>query len=288
VEQELALARASRSVITAIVVNVALVVAKVTAGIVGHSYALVADGVESMSDVVSSIIVYGGLRVAVRPPDADHPYGHGKAEPLAALVVAVALFAAAALIAVQSIGEIRTPHEMPAPFTLAVLASVVVIKSVLSRYTGAVAAAADSSAVRGDSAHHFSDALTSALAFVGITIALWTGRAEADDWAALFAVPIIGVTAFRQARGPLAELLDTAPPLVDAEVCRVAAGVDGVRGLDKCLVRKVGFSYFVDLHVIVKGDMSVRDGHDVAHRVQRAVRAELPRVADVLVHVEPD
>jgi cation diffusion facilitator family transporter len=286
--EALAIRRGTRSILTAIAVNVALVVAKCGVGIVGHSYALIADGVESMSDVVSSIVVYGGLRVAVRPADANHPYGHGKAEPLAALVVAVALCVAAVIIAVQSIGEIRTPHQLPSPLTLPFLAGVVIVKSVLSRYTGQVGTAIGSSAVRGDSAHHFSDALTSALAFVGIAIGLSTGRAEADDWAALCAVPIIVLTAFRQARGPLAELLDTAPPLIDGEVRRVAEQVAGVRALDKCVVRKVGFSYYVDLHVVVDGDLSVRAGHDLAHRVQRAVRADVPHVADVLVHIEPD
>jgi cation diffusion facilitator family transporter len=288
VDRSLEVRRASRSLIAVIGVNLGLAATKCIAGIVGNSYVLIADGVESMSDVLSSVIVYGGLRVALRPADTDHPYGHGKAEPLAALLVAVALFTAAVVIAVQSIGEIRTPHELPAPFTLAVVAGVVVIKSVLSRYTGQLGSAIDSSAVRGDAAHHCSDALTSGLAFVGIAIGLWTGHPEADDWAALCAVPIIVVTAWRQGRGPLAELLDTAPPEIDADVCRVAAQVDGVRALDKCLVRKVGFSYYVDLHVVVDGSMSVRAGHDVAHRVQRGVRAQLPQIADVLVHIEPD
>jgi cation diffusion facilitator family transporter len=287
-DHSLAVRRASRAILGAIAVNLALVATKCTAGVIGHSYALIADGVESLSDVISSIIVYGGLRIAVRPADRDHPYGHGKAEPLAALAVAVALILAASLIAVQSIREIRTPHELPAPFTLVVVAGVVAIKALLSRFTGQLGATIDSGAVKGDSAHHFADALTSALAFVGISVGLLTGRAEADDWAALCAVPIIAVMAWRQAQGPVAELLDTVPPLVDADVRRAAMAVDGVRALDKCIARKVGFSFYVDLHVVVDGDLSVRAGHAIAHEVQAAVRAQIPRVADVLVHIEPD
>jgi len=278
----------TRAVATSILANVALVVAKVGAGVLGHSYALIADGVESLSDVASSLIVYGGLRVAALPADDNHPYGHGKAEPLAALGVAVALGAAALVIAVQSVREIRTPHELPAAFTLAVVAGVMILKGVLSHYTGRVASTINSAAVRTDSAHHFSDALTSGLAFVGISIGLWFRVPQADDWAALIAVPIIIWTAVRQAQGPLAELLDTAPPFIDEDVKRIAARVPGVRGLDKCFVRKVGFSYYVDPHVIVDGTMSVRVGHELAHEVQSTVRRELPQVAAVLVHIEPD
>lgn len=280
--------RGSRAVAIAIVLNAMLVVVKVAAGWLGHSYALIADGVESLSDVFTSAIVYAGLRIAARPADANHPYGHGKAEPLAALAVAAALFVAAGLIAVQSVREIRTPHQLPAPFTLVVLAAVVAAKFSLSRYTTRIADTIESAAVRGDSAHHFSDALTSALAFVGISIGLWLRKPQADDWAALCAVPVIAFTAVRQLRAPLAELTDTAPPNLADDVRRIAAHVPGVRALDKCLVRKMGFSYYVDLHVVVDGAISVREGHDVAGRVRQAIRSALPAVADVLVHIEPD
>jgi cation diffusion facilitator family transporter len=283
-----AAARGMHAVSRAIITNLLLAATKLTAGVVGHSYALVADGVESTSDVVSSVLVYVGLKAAARPADRDHPYGHGKVEPLTAMLVACALLAAAGVIAVLSIREIRTPHGLPAPFTLMVLVAVVFAKVILFRYTSAVAASIDSGAVKTDSAHHFSDALTSALAFVGISVGLWTGRPEADDWAALCAVPVIVVTAVRQLRVPLMELLDTAPPNIEGDVRAAAASVPGVIGLDKCFVRKMGFAYYVDLHVIVDGSMSVREGHAIAHRVQRSVRGRIPRVADVLVHIEPD
>jgi cation diffusion facilitator family transporter len=277
-----------RAVRRGIAVNLALAAAKFITGIVGHSYALVADGVESSSDVVSSAVVYIGLKASARPPDVDHPYGHGKAEPLAALVVACALFAGALVIAYQSIQEIRTPHLMPAPFTLVVLAAVVLAKAALSRYSSGVAASIESGSVGLDAAHHFSDALTSALAFVGISVGLLTGLPQADDWAALCAVPVIAFTAIRHARSPIAELLDTAPPQIDADVRRVALQTRGVEDVEKCIVRKMGFSYYADLHVVVDGTMSVRAGHAIAHDVQAAIRAAMPRVAQVLVHIEPD
>jgi cation diffusion facilitator family transporter len=276
-----------RAVVRGIVTNLALAVVKCLAGIVGHSYALVADGVESLSDVVSSLIAYLGLSLAARPADANHPYGHGKAEPLAALVIALALLVAAVLIAVQSIQEIRTPHELPAPFTLVMLIGVVVVKTILSRYSGRVAATIDSTAVRGDAAHHLSDAITSALAFVGISVGLWTRIPQADDWAALCAVPIITFNAIRQVRAPLAELLDTAPPALEPELRAIAAHVPGVWDIDKCLVRKMGLQYYVDLHVMVDGAISVDAGHEIAHRVKRAIQDVRPRVADALVHIEP-
>jgi cation diffusion facilitator family transporter len=202
-------------------------------------------------------------------------------------VIAVALLVAAELIAVQSIQEIRTPHELPAPFTLVVLVGVVVVKTILSRYSGRVAATIDSTAVRGDAAHHLSDAITSALAFIGISVGLWIRAPQADDWAALCAVPIIAFNALRQFRAPLAELLDTAPPALEPEIREIAARVAGVLDLDKCLVRKMGLQYYVDLHVMVDGAISVDAGHEIAHRVKRAIQDARPRVADVLVHVEP-
>jgi cation diffusion facilitator family transporter len=282
-----ATSRGVRAVVLSIATNAVLALVKCVAGVAGHSYALVADGVESTSDVAGSIVVYAGLRLAARPADANHPYGHGKAEPLATILLGLALLLAAGVIGTQSVREIRTPHEMPAPFTLGVLAVVVLAKATLSRYAASIATTIESTAVAGDAAHHFSDGMFSGLAFVGISIGLWTNRPEADDWAALCAVPLIVVVAIRQLRRPVAELLDTAPPFVEATVRQCASAVPGVAALDKCFVRKMGLSYYVDLHVVVDGALSVREGHAIAHDVQRVIRACNQRVADVLVHIEP-
>ncbi len=286
---ERAVHRGMRSSLVGIGANLGLAGFKLVAGLLGHSFALVADGIESVSDVVSSTVVFFGLKFAIKPPDEDHPYGHGKAEPIAAVVVGLALMVAAVFIAIESIELIRIPHALPRAYTLWVLLAVVTVKLVLNRYVTGVGRELDSSAVESDARHHLSDAVTSAFAFVGISAALWTGNAAADDWAALCASPVILFGAVRQLRKPLAELLDTTPsPQVEEDVRSTAAEVPGVVELDKCHVRKVGFRYYVDLHVVVDGGISVRQGHAIAHLVEDAVLRSAPRIAEVLVHVEPN
>jgi cation diffusion facilitator family transporter len=280
-----------RSTLAGIIVNLCLAAIKGIVGVAGHSYALVADAIESLTDVFSSLIVYFGLRVAMRPPDANHPYGHGKAEPMAALVVSVSLFVAAAAIAVESIHEIRTPHTMPAAFTLIVLPIVVIAKETMFRFVNRVGTSIGSGAVKTDAWHHRSDAITSALAFVGISVAIIGGPGweSADDWAALLASGVIVYNALLLLRPAILELGDALPGTrLDREIKPVATAVPGVIGVEKCFVRKMGFDYYVDLHVIVDGSLPVRRGHEIAHKVKDAIRTAYPRVADVLVHVEPN
>lgn len=279
-----------RSTLIGIGVNLLLAVSKATAGILGHSYALVADAVESLMDIASSIIVWMGLRYSVKPPDENHPYGHGKAEPLAAMAVSLALFGAAAGVAIQSVREIRLPHHAPAPFTLVVLVGVIVIKETLFRYVFSVGDDTRSTAVKSDAWHHRSDALTSVGAFIGISIALIGGQGyeAADDWAALFAAFVIALNAYSLLRPALDELTDAKPdPALETEVRRVAALHPDVVGTHKCHVRKMGFDYYVDLDVIVDGAMTVTRGHEIAHDVQAAIRAANPLFSKVLIHVEP-
>lgn len=282
--------RGMQSAIVGILVNAFLAIVKGVAGVLGNSYALLADAVESGADVVTSFIVWWGLRVAAQPPDDNHPYGHGKAEPLAGMAVALALFAASALITVESIKEIRTPHHAPAPFTLLVLVGVIVVKEGLFRWVFRVGHEVESGAVKGDAWHHRSDAITSAAAFIGISVALLGGPGyeSADDWGALVAAVIIAFNGVRMLRPTLEELTDAAPdPALEAALRETASHVEGVRGLDKCYVRKLGFDFYVDLHVLVDGSLSVTEGHVIAHQVQDAVRREHPRVSGVLVHIEP-
>ncbi len=284
-------ARGVRAAQVGMVVNAGLAAVKLVAGLLGNTYALIADAAESCADVFGSLLVWGGLAVAARPADEDHPYGHGKAEPLAAMVVALALFAAAAFIAYESVKQIVTPHYTPAPFTLVVLVLVIITKELLFRFVFKVGDAVGSTAVKSDAWHHRSDAITSAAAFVGISIALVGGKGyeSADDWAALLASGIIVFNAYRLVRPALAELTD-ASPAFDAEhaIRGVAMNVAGVRGTHKCFVRKMGFDYYVDLDVVVDGRLTVRDGHNIAHQVQNAIREANPLVAKVFVHVEPD
>jgi cation diffusion facilitator family transporter len=286
---ERAVSKGLTSSLIGIVSNLVLAGFKCVAGFLGHSFALIADGIESLSDVLSSTVVFFGLKFAIKPPDEDHPYGHGKAEPIAAIIVSLALIAAGIVIGIESIRRIHEPHSLPKPYTLWVLLAVVAFKILLSRYVTGVGKDLGSTAVRSDALHHVSDAITSGFAFVGISIALWTRNPMADDWAALCASPVIIFNASRQLRLPLAELLDTTPsPHVEQEVRAAASQVPGVVGLDKCQVRKVGFRHYVDLHVIVDGKITVRQGHEIAHKVEDAVLRTVPRVAEVLVHIEPD
>lgn len=288
-EIELQVRRGLHSSLISIASNFFLALCKCLVGVVGHSFALVADGIESLSDVFSSGVVYFGLRFAIKPPDKEHPYGHGKAEPVAAAIVSVCMGVAALGIALEAISLIQRPHPLPVPYTLYVLVAVVALKIMLSRYVSGVASDIDSTAVRSDAWHHLSDAVVSIFAFVGISVALITKNPNADDWAALCAAPVILYNAWRQLQSPLKEILDTAPPPdIEEHVRKVAASVPGVIGLEKCFVRKVGFRYYVDLHVVVNGSLTVRAGHAIGHRVEDRVLDEVNRVARVLVHVEPE
>lgn len=287
------LTRLQRSVwatVLGLVTNAALACVKLIAGIVGSSYALVADAVESFADIASSLIVWRGVVVANRPADKDHPYGHGKAETVAAAAVSMMLVGAAILIFVQSVREVFTPHHAPAPYTLFVLLVVVLIKESLFRFVGRVGDEVASSAVMADAWHHRSDALTSAVAALGISVALVGGDAykSADDVAAIFAAGVIAWNGFRLLKPAVDELMDAAPREdIVGRARAVAFRVEKVRGVEKCLARRMGHGYLLDMHVEVDGNLSVAEAHQLAHEVKDAIRAQLPRVNDVAIHVEP-
>jgi len=280
----------ARLALIGMIVNVAFAIIKIIAGVFGNAYALIADGIESSLDVAGSIVIWGGLRFAARPPDATHPYGHGKAEPLAAIFVALGVLAAAVLLAVQSTRTIFLPHRAPAPFTLAVLLTVVAVKEALFRYVVRFGRSIESIAVEADAWRHRADVLTSLAAFIGISIALIGGEKwrSADNWAAILVCLIIATIGVRLLGPALHDILDTAPrgEIIDL-VRKAAASVPRVIEIDKCLVRKMGLNFYVDLHVKVDGSISVREGHHIAHQVKTAVQQTDPRIADVLVHIEP-
>lgn len=280
----------ARVALLGLVINAVLAIAKITAGLVGNSYVLIADGIESALDIAGSVVIWRGLKLAARPPDDDHPYGHGKAEPVAAAIVAFGVIAAAIGLAVESTREILIPHHAPAPFTLVVLIVVVLVKEMLYRSVIRIGRNVESTAVQTDAWHHRSDAMTSIAAFIGIAVALIGGEGweSADDWAALFACALIAYNGYRLLSPALHEIMDTAPRGNMIERVRIAAvQVPGVCEVEKCLVRKMGLYFYVDLHVGVDGAISVRDGHDIAHEVKNAIRATDERITDVLVHVEP-
>ncbi len=272
-----------------LLVNLGLAILKLLAGIVGHSYALIADAIESIADILGSAVIWGGLHIGARPADENHPYGHGKAEALAALVVAVLVFAAGIGIGVKAVDQLISPHHPPAPWTLIVLVVVVVVKTTMFLIVRKAGRQAGSSAARVDAWHHWSDALTSIAAFVGILVS-WVGGAgfeRADPIAALFASLIIVFNAILLFRAPVRDLMDEEPADVVRRARALAETVSGIVLIEKVGARTSGNRHWVDMHVWVDPEMSVTAAHDISHRVKDAVRTGLPSVADVLVHIEP-
>jgi len=287
--------RAQHATLLGLGASLILAGGKLASGILGHSTALIADAIESFADTASSIIVFHAQRVAGRPPDEDHPYGHGKAEAVSAVVVCVLLVVAAVLIVIEATGQILTPHEPPAKWTLAVLLGVIVIKEGLFRVVARVATQTRSTAGHADAWHHRADAITSLAALIGVTIAIWGpgwfGSPQlviADEVAALCASGVIVFTALRLLQNPLHELLDAAPPEFIERVRTAAATVQGVRHVEKVFARKGGAQYHVDMHVHVDPTLSIGAAHLISGKVRSHLRSTMDEVRDVLVHIEPD
>lgn len=284
------LQRSLRATFIGMATNAVLSTVKLAAGIAGHSHALIADAVESFADVFSSLVVWRGVVVAAEPADEDHPYGHGKAEPLAAAIVSAMLLFAAGWIVLKAFDEVAQPHPSPAPFTLAVLVVVVIVKEILFRFVRREGRAVDNLAVRADARHHRSDAITSFAAGIGISVALLGGPGyeAADDWAAMAAACVIAWNGLKLLRPALNELMDTAPDRkIRDQIRQLAETVPGVARVEKCFVRKMGYQFYVDMHVEVDPQMTVLHSHEIAHEVKDKIRDTLPPVNDVLVHIEP-
>jgi len=273
-----------------LVINALLAVVKLIAGLVGNSYALVADAIESATDMIGSLVVWSGLRIASRDPDDRYPFGYGRAEPLAAAAVSALMLGAAIGIAVEAIQEIRTPHHAPAPFTLAVLAAVIVIKEMLAKRVLRESATTGSVVVKADAWHHRADAITSAAAFAGISIALIGGPGwePADDWAALVAAAVICLNGVLLLRSTLDQLMDRAPePGLLSSVNEAALSTQGVLAVEKLKIRRSGTALYVDIHVQADPALSLYDAHILSGRVKSAIRARVPSALGVLIHMEP-
>jgi cation diffusion facilitator family transporter len=281
---------ALRSAFLGIVGNAVLAVAKALAGYLGNSHALLADAIESTSDVFSSALVVFAIRYSTRPADKNHPYGHGRAEPLITFLVTGFLTVSVVLIAWQSLQNIQSPHPPPAAWTLIVLAIIIAIKESFYQIINRRAKKLHSSSLRAEAWHHRSDAITSVTAFAGISVALLMGEGyeSADDWAALVACGIILYNAYRLFRPALGEIMDedVHADLI-AQIRRIANDVEGVTDTEKCFVRKTGMKYHVDLHVRVDAEITVRAGHEIAHKLKAHLLHSLPQLADVLIHIEP-
>jgi cation diffusion facilitator family transporter len=282
--------KAIRAAYFSIVSNTGLALIKAFAGFFGNSYALIADAIESTTDIFSSLLVLFGLKYAERPADENHPYGHGKIEPLVTFVVVAFLVMAAALIAHESIQNIQTPQEAPKAWTLIVLGGIIFWKEVSFRIVIKKSKETQSSSLKADAWHHRSDAITSVLAFIGISIALIFGQGyeTADDWAALLASAFILYNSYLIFRPALGEVMDEHQyDDLKEEIRKESVKVPGVVGTEKCFIRKAGMQFHVDLHAIVDGEISVRKGHDIAHLLKDHLRHEIPGLGHVLIHIEP-
>lgn len=271
--------------------NVCLAFVKGLAGILGNSYALIADAIESTTDIFSSFLVLFGLKYANKPADENHPYGHGRAEPLITFIVVGFLITSATIIAYESIQNITTPHDAPKSWTLILLAAIILWKEFSFRKVMKRAIETNSSSLKADAWHHRSDAITSVAAFIGISIAVLFGNGyeSADDWAALFASGFILYNSYLIFRPALGEIMDE--HLYDdliLEIREVSHKVKGVIDTEKCFIRKAGMKYHVDLHATVDANLTVKEGHDIAHLLKDTLRAKIPQLGHVLIHIEPN
>jgi len=271
--------------------NTCLAVIKGVAGIFGNSYSLIADAIESTTDIFASILVLFGLKYANKPADKNHPYGHGRAESLISFLVVGFLITSATIIAYESIKNIGTPHELPKIWTLFILVPLIIWKEISYRIVIKVAKDTNSSSLKADAWHHRSDAITSITALIGISIAVYFGKGyeAADDWAALFASGFILYNSYKIFRPALGEIMDE--HLYDdlvAEIRKISLTVDGIEATEKCFIRKTGMQYQVDLHAIVNADITVKQGHEIAHKLKDTLRKDLPQLRHVLIHIEPN
>ncbi len=271
--------------------NLCLAIIKGVAGVFGNSYALIADAIESTTDILTSILVLFGLKYAKRPADKNHPYGHGKIEPLITFLIVAVLVSSALFIAYQSIQNIKTPQVAPKPWTLIILSIVILWKETTFRVVIKKSKETNSSSLKADAWHHRSDAITSLMAFIGISLALilGTGYEAADDWAALFASLLILYNSYKIFRPALAEIMDE--DIYDDLVKKIrkeALKVEGVIDTEKCFVRKTGTQFHVDLHAIVDGKISVKKGHEISHKLKDHLILQINNIAQVLIHIEPN
>ncbi|WP_269227402.1 cation diffusion facilitator family transporter [Flavobacterium eburneipallidum] len=270
--------------------NICMALIKGLAGFFGNSYALIADAIESTTDIFASFLVLFGIKYSNKPADENHPYGHGRAEPLITFLVVVFLITSATIIAYESIINIQTPHDLPKPWTLIILGAIIIWKEYSFRIVMKRSLETNSSSLKADAWHHRSDAITSVAAFIGISAALFLGKGyeSADDWAALFAAGFICYNSYLIFRPALGEIMDE--HLNDdliIEIRKVAQEVNGVVNTEKCFIRKAGMKYHVDLHAIVNANLTVREGHEIAHHLKDTLRAAIPELGHVLIHIEP-
>lgn len=283
--------KAIKTTYFSVIGNTVLSLIKWLTGYFGNSYALIADAIESTADIFSSLLVLFGLKYSNRPADKNHPYGHGRIEPLITFLVVAFLVTSAVIIAHESIQNIKTPHDLPKPYTLIVLGAIIIWKETSYRFVIKKSEETKSSSLKADAWHHRSDAITSMAAFIGISIALFFGPGyeSADDWAALLASCFILYNSYLIFRPALGEIMDEHQyDDILNEIKLLSKKVDGVIDIEKCYARKIGMKYFIDLHLTVNAQITVKEGHTIAHKLKDNIKIEMPEIADVLIHIEPN
>lgn len=272
-----------------LVVNIFLFFLKIIAGILGRSQALVADALNSLLDIVANIVVWFGIRIAKRPPDRNHPYGHGNADTLAAVFVALVLFITGAYIGREAIQAIIN-KDFLTPTYLATAAAIItiIIKEFLYKYTLNVGRKFKSPAVIANAYDHRSDVIVSLGTLVGIVVAQ-TKYPILDPIAGLWVAVFILKQGVKIIRENIHTLMVTSPGIAfETEINRFIARLDGVVRVAWVKSRMVGSGYYIDAAVKVTGTISVRDGHEIASTIRRTLKESFPDVLDVLVHIEPD
>ena len=282
--------RAGRSIaLVSALAGVVIAGAKIWIGLAAGSTAVTSDGVEALADVVSSAVVYAGLWLASKPPDAEHPYGHGRYETIAGLAVGGLLFLTASAIFMRSFSGLGASEPVRA-FALYPLVGAAIVKIALATIKFRRGRRMASLALRADAWHDVTDLISTSVAFIAVvfTLANPVRFAAADKVGGLVIGVIVFLLAFRLARYTIDQLVDTMPDAARMEEIRaVALKVPGAMGIEKCFARRTGLKYHVDLHLEVDPDMTVRESHQIATRVRIEIKETLGWVADVLVHVEP-
>ncbi|MFA6251043.1 MAG: cation diffusion facilitator family transporter [Candidatus Paceibacterota bacterium] len=282
---------ATKTIYFSILSSAVLATIKWLAGVFGHSYALIADAIESTTDIVSSVLVLFGIKYANKPPDKGHPYGHGRIEPLVTFLVVGFLITSAIVISINAIENINTPHQSPKAYTLFILAGIIAWKEISYRLVIKKSKETKSTSLKADAWHHRSDAITSVAAFIGISIALILGPGfeQADDWAALFAAVFILYNSYLIFRPAFGEIMDEyTHEDFTKKIREISKKTEGVLDTEKCFVRKTGMKFYVDLHITVDAKISVKEGHDISHKLKSRLENEIPELSNVLIHIEPN
>ncbi len=273
-----------------LLVNLMFALCKGIAGVFGNSFALVADAIESMTDVFSSLLVFLGIKYATRPADNNHPYGHGKVEPLVTFVIVGFLLFSSGIILYNAIDNIGTAHEKPKMYTIFVLLAVVISKECIYRFMHQKGQDTHSTSLNSEAWHHRSDAISSGMALIGIVIAIFGGEGyeSADDYAAIITAGIIIFNTYLIFRPALGEIMDEHLHCdLEDDIRTLSKAHFPETETEKLFIRKYGMFYHIDMHLMVNPKMNVYDAHVLSHQVKDLLMKANPHICNILIHIEP-